>query len=88
MLFGFEKISNQMKMAEAFKCILTVVISDDVQAVEQLSLVFMDSLDLNVKHGVGVDLHLVVLFQVHSEFHFVFLRDQNIYFTPKKENKS
>lgn len=75
-----------MKMAEAFKCILTVVISDDVQAIEQLSLVFMDSLDLNVKHGVGVDLHLVVLFQVHSEFHFVFLRDQNIYFTPKKEN--
>lgn len=75
-----------MKMAEAFKCILTVVISDDVQAVEQLSLVFMDSLDLNVKHGVGVDLHLVVFFQVHSEFHFVFLRDQNIYFTPKKEN--
>lgn len=48
-----------------------------MQTVEQLSLVFVDSLDLNVEHGVGVDLHLVVLLQVHSELQLVFLRYQN-----------
>lgn len=56
---------------------LTVVVGDDVQTVEELSLVFMDSFDLNVEHGNGVDLHLVVLLQMHSKLHFVFLQDQN-----------
>lgn len=44
-----------------------------MQTVEQLSLVFMNSLHLDVEHGVGVDLHLVVLFQVHSKLQLVFL---------------
>lgn len=52
---------------------LTVVIGDDVQAVEQLALVLVDPFDLNVEHGVGVDLHLVVILQVHGELHLVFL---------------
>lgn len=60
------------------KHILTVVVGDDVQTVEQLSLVFMDSLDLNVEHGVWVDLYLVVLLQVHSKLHLIFLHYQNI----------
>lgn len=55
-------------------CRLTVVVGDDVQTVEQLSLVLVDPLDLNVKHGVGVDLYLVVLLQVHGELHLVLLR--------------
>lgn len=40
---------------------LTVVQGDDVQAVEQLSLVLMDPLHVHIKHGGGVDLHLVIL---------------------------
>lgn len=56
---------------------LTVVIGDDVQAVEQLALVLMDSLDLNIEHGVGVDLHLVVLLQVHSKLHLILLHLRN-----------
>lgn len=55
-----------------------------MQTVEQLSLVFMDSLDLNVEHGVGVDLHLVVLFQVHSKLQLVFLHFQNMNFIKQK----
>lgn len=52
---------------------LTVVVGDDMQAVEQLPLVLVDSLDLNVKHGIGVDLHFVVLLQVCGELQLVFL---------------
>lgn len=44
-----------------------------MQTVEQLSFVLMDSLDLNVEHGVGVDLDLVMLFQVCSKLYLVFL---------------
>lgn len=69
-----------MCVAEDFKRVLTVIVGDDVQTVEQLSLVFMDSLDLNVEHGVGVDLHLVVLLQVHSKLQLVLLRYENIDF--------
>ena len=54
----------------------TVVVGDHVQAVEQLSLVLVDPLHLDVKHGVGVDLHLVVLLQVDGELQLVFLRRQ------------
>lgn len=53
---------------------LTVIISDDVQAVEQLSLVLVDSFHLDVEHGIGVDLHLVVLLQVSGELQLVLLR--------------
>lgn len=43
---------------------LTIVEGDGVQTGEQLSLVLMDSLHLNVKHGVGMDNQAVVLLQV------------------------
>lgn len=69
---------EKMSGAEDFQCVLTVIIGDHVQTVEQLSLVLMDSLDLNVKHGVRVDLHLVVFLQVHSKLHLVFLSYQNM----------
>jgi len=45
-----------------------------VQAVEQLPLVLVDPLHVHVEHGVGVDLHLVVLLQVGGELHLVLLR--------------
>lgn len=64
--------------AGGLKHALTVVVGNDVETVQQLSLVFMDSLDLDVKHGVGIDLHLVVLLQMHSELQLVLLQDQNI----------
>lgn len=54
----------------------TVVKCDDVQAVEQLPLVLMDPLHLHIKHGVGVDLHFVVLFQVGSKLQLVLLEIQ------------
>lgn len=54
----------------------TVVQGDDVQAVEQLSFVLVDPLHLHVKHGAGVDLHLVVLLKMCSELHLVLLKVQ------------
>ena len=61
------KIGNRVFLGANSIILPGVVVGDDVQTVEKLSLVFVDSLDLNVKHGVGVDLHLVVLLQVHSK---------------------
>lgn len=52
---------------------LTIVEGDNVQAVEQLSLILMDSLDLDVKHGIGVDLHFIVLLQVGGKLQLVLL---------------
>ena len=59
-----------------------------MQAVEQLPLVLVDPLHLHVEHGVGVDLHLVVLLQVHSELHLVFLLYQNRGFVTEKSSTS
>lgn len=53
---------------------LTVVEGDDMQAVQQLSLILMDSLDLDVKHGVGINLHLVVLFKVYRKLQLILLQ--------------
>lgn len=53
---------------------LTVVQCDDVQAVEQLSFVLVDPLHVDIKHGVGVDLHLVLLFKIGSKLHLVLLK--------------
>lgn len=44
-----------------------------MQAVEKLPLVLVDSLDLDVKHGVGVDLHLIMLLKVCGKLQLVFL---------------
>lgn len=51
----------------------TVVHDNDVQAVEELPLVFMDSLDMDVKHGGCVYFHPVLFLQVLGKFHFVVL---------------
>lgn len=45
-----------------------------MQAVKQLPLVLVDPLDLNVKHGVGVDLHLVVLLEIGRKLKLVLLQ--------------
>lgn len=49
----------------------TVVECDDVKTVHQLSFVLMDTLHLTVKHGVNVDLDVVVLKDVVSQSIFV-----------------
>lgn len=51
----------------------TVVHGDDVQAVEQLPLVLVDSLDVDVEHGGRVYLHPVLLLQVLGELQLVVL---------------
>lgn len=61
------------KRVACAQLLLTVVHGDDVQAVHQLALVLMDSLDLHVKHGRRVDLHLVLLLQVLGKLDLVFL---------------
>lgn len=53
--------------------LLTVVEGDNMQAVQQLSLVLVDSLDLDVKHRVGVDLYLVVLLKVYRKLQLILL---------------
>lgn len=49
-----------------------------MQAVEQLSFVLVDPLHLDIKHGVGVDLNLVVLFKMGSKLHLVLLKVEAI----------
>lgn len=44
-----------------------------MEAVEQLSLVLVDPLDMDVKDGGRVDLDVVVLLDVLGQLHFVFL---------------
>lgn len=53
---------------------LTVVERDGVQTGEQLPLVLVDSLHLDVEHGVGIDGEVVVLIQEGRELYFVLLR--------------
>lgn len=66
----------------------TVVHDDDVQAVEQLALVLVDSLHMDVKHGGWVYFHPVFLLQVLGEFHLVVLWEkQNIHDLKTKEMK-
>lgn len=55
---------------------LTVVECDGVQTGEQLSLVLVDSLHLDIKHGVGIDDQVIVLLQVRRELDFVLLRER------------
>lgn len=61
-------LSNQTARAAR-----TVVHSDDVQAVKELALVFVDPLHVDVKHGGWVDFHWVLLLQVLGKFHLVVL---------------
>lgn len=52
---------------------LTVVKSDNVQAVEELPLVLMNPLDLDVKDGLWIDFYVIFFLQVRSKFLLVFL---------------
>lgn len=54
-----------------------------MEAVKQLSLVLVDPLDMDVKDGGRVDLDVVVLLDVLSQLHFVFLvtKIKNIFST-------
>lgn len=45
-----------------------------MQAVQQLPFVLVDPLHLDVKHGVGVDLHLVLLFEIGCKLQLVLLK--------------
>lgn len=44
-----------------------------MQAIQQLPLVLMDSLDLNIKHGRRIDLDLVLLLQIGCKLQLVLL---------------
>lgn len=55
-------------------CLDAVVQADDVQAVEQLSLVLVDTLHLHVEHGRWVELDARQLVQVLAQPHLVFLQ--------------
>lgn len=55
----------------------TVVHGDDVQAVEDLPLVLVDSLHVYVEHGGRVYFHPVLPLQVLGEFHLVVLRERS-----------
>ena len=52
---------------------LTVVESDDVEDVKQLSLVLMDPLHVHIKDGVHVDLDIIVLLQILGKLLLVVL---------------
>ena len=63
-----------------------------MEAVEQLSFVLVDSLDLDVKDGGRVDLDFVVFLNVLGQLHLVLLQtdQQRNYFTiqdPKPKRK-
>lgn len=44
-----------------------------MEYVEQLSLVLMDPLDMHIKDGVNVDLHIIVLLKVLGKLLLVVL---------------
>lgn len=66
---------------------LTVVEGDGVQTGEQLSLVLVDSLHLDVKHGVGMDNQAVVLLQERRELDFVLLRERKTRTVGERDRK-
>ena len=45
-----------------------------MQDIEQLSLVLVDPLDMDVKDGVTVDLHIIVVLQVLCKLFLVLLQ--------------
>jgi hypothetical protein len=46
-----------MKRKAAISNLDAVVSMDDAQHIQKLALVFMNSLDLDVKHGINADLY-------------------------------
>ena len=52
---------------------LTVVQHDNMKAVHQLSLVFMDSLYLNIKYRVHIDINVIFFLDVICKSNLVFL---------------
>ena len=54
-------------------CVLTVVKGNDVEAVQELSLVLVNALNLTVKHALGVDFNAIFLLQMLGKLVFVFL---------------
>ena len=52
---------------------LTVVQHNNMEAVHQLSLVFMDSLYLNIKYRVHIDINVILFLDVICKSNLVFL---------------
>lgn len=48
-----------------------------METVEQLSLVFVDTLHLTVKHALRVNIHIILLLQMNSKFVLVVLKIKN-----------
>lgn len=50
-----------------------IVERDDVKDVEQLAFILMDSLDLDVKHGIWINDHVLCLLQIRNQLQLVLL---------------
>lgn len=48
-----------------------------MQAIEELPFVFVDSLDMHIKHRRSVDLHFVLCLQIGGELQLVLLAKRN-----------
>ena len=56
-----------------FTEVLTVIEHDDIKNVQKLTFVFMDTFKLAIKHGRGVHINTISIFNIASQFIFVVL---------------
>ena len=75
--FAFNPVQYHTQITQSVLSVcmtrLTVIEGDDMEDIEQLSLVFMDPLDLHVKQRGWVDLHIMCLLQVLRKLPLVLL---------------
>ena len=63
--------------AKIYKHMLTVVQHDNMEAVHQLSLVLMDSLHLDIKYRIHIDINVILFLDVICKSNLVFLDKNN-----------
>ena len=51
------------------------VFINDVQRVHLLTLIFMQTLNLNVENGIRIDIDILCVLQVYSQFPLLFVLD-------------
>jgi hypothetical protein len=59
-----------------FTGLLTVVEHDDIKDVQELSFVFMNTFKLTIKHGRGVHVNIISVFNIACQLIFVLLCGQ------------
>lgn len=68
------KDTTEMYLLQFYcKRMLTVVQHDDMEAVHQLSLVLMDSLHLDIKYRVHIDINVILFLDEICKSNLVFL---------------